>query len=136
MTRSNTPRPKPSASLPRLAAHRRGQQAERQALDWLRAQGHVLVMQNFRCKGGEIDLIVLDHDTLAIIEVRARKSRAFGGAAGSVTHTKQRRIIHATRHFLVQHPQHAQRPIRFDVLAYESTQPPQWLRAAFDASGD
>lgn len=102
---------------------------------WLTAQSIKIVAGNFRCRGGEIDLIALDQGTLAIIEVRARRRRDYGGAAGSVTATKQQRIILATRYFLLRHPQYAKLPVRFDVLAFESSQPPQWLRAAFDATG-
>ncbi|MEQ9508243.1 MAG: YraN family protein, partial [Alloalcanivorax xenomutans] len=51
---------------------RRGQRAEWQALRWLREQGLRPVARNYRCRQGEVDLIMTHHDTLVFIEVRWR----------------------------------------------------------------
>jgi putative endonuclease len=69
--------------------------------------------------------------TVVFIEVRKRASRAYGGAAGSVSHFKQRRIIFAARQFLMRLAQ--QPPCRFDVISVEAGAI-EWLRGAFDAS--
>ena len=65
------------------------------------------------------------------VEVRQRASRSFGGAAASVGHVKQRRIVFAARHYLMRLAQ--QPPCRFDVVSVEAGEI-EWLRGAFDAS--
>jgi putative endonuclease len=69
--------------------------------------------------------------TVVFVEVRKRASRSFGGAAASVSHFKQRRIIFAARHFLMRLAQ--QPPCRFDVVSVEAGEI-EWLRGAFDAT--
>lgn len=115
-----------------------GDAAEERAWAYLRSQGLTLVQRNFRiaagprARGGEVDLIVRERDgTLVFVEVRARRDTAHGGAAASVSTTKQRRIIYAAQHYLVRLP--APPPCRFDVIAVDGDEV-QWLQAAFDAS--
>jgi putative endonuclease len=112
-----------------------GRFAEAAALTWLQQQGLICVTQNFRCKGGEIDLIMSHKNQLVFVEVRLRSASVFGGAAESVTRTKQRRIIHAARQFLVTQPRWQQYACRFDVLAASRTRSHtlewQWLQNAF-----
>lgn len=94
-----------------------GQAAEDRALAYLQQHGLRLVTRNFLCKGGEIDLIMQDRDTLVFVEVRQRSSRQFGGAAASVTPAKQARMTRAAQFFLLrQQPQPA---CRFDVIAID-----------------
>ena len=82
-------------------------------------------------RGGEVDLILRERDgTLVFVEVRARADARHGGAAASVGALKQRRIVHAARHFLMRLP--APPPCRFDVLALDGDEV-QWIRGAFDA---
>ncbi|MEO8156082.1 MAG: YraN family protein, partial [Rhizobacter sp.] len=99
--------------------------------------GLKLVQRNYRvaagphARGGEVDLIVRERDgTLVFVEVRARSGSGHGGAAGSVTSTKQRRVIYAAQHYLMQFA--SPPPCRFDVVAIEA-ETLQWFRAAFDA---
>ncbi|MDD3762252.1 MAG: YraN family protein [Nevskiales bacterium] len=110
-----------------------GDAAERRAERLLSRAGLRLITRNFRCRGGELDLVMLDGETLVVVEVRARSHRGYAGAAESVDARKQARIVTATGMFVASHPQHAQRPIRFDVVAYDGDAPAQWLQAAFDA---
>ena len=112
-----------------------GDEAEAQALDHLTRHGLKLVQRNYRvaagprARGGEIDLIVRERDgTLVFVEVRARRTASHGGAAASVTLAKQRRVIYAAQHYLLQYA--SPPPCRFDVVAIEGGQL-QWLRAAF-----
>ena len=111
-----------------------GDAAEDRALDHLRRSGLRLVARNYRTPGrggGEIDLVMRDAaGTLVFVEVRQRAGRAFGGAAASVSPTKQRRIVFAARHFLLRLG--APPPCRFDVVTVEDGRI-AWLRAAFDA---
>ena len=78
----------------------RGREAEAFALRYLEGRGLKLISQNYRCRFGEIDLIMRDGQTIVFTEVRLRKSNAFGGASASVDRHKQRRILAAARHFL------------------------------------
>jgi putative endonuclease len=112
-----------------------GDAAEDRALAHLAAAGLKLVARNYRTPGrggGEIDLVMRDGTgTLVFVEVRKRASRAFGGAAASVSRLKQRRIIFAARHYLMRLRE--QPPCRFDVVSVEAGAI-EWLRGAFDAS--
>jgi putative endonuclease len=112
-----------------------GSGAEEAALHYLRGQGLELIARNFRCKGGEIDLVMLERRTLVLIEVRYRSSDAFGGAAASVAPYKQRRIIRAARYLLTVQPALRRYPARFDVIAVmpqAAASGIDWIRAAFD----
>ncbi len=111
-----------------------GDAAEDAALRFLQEQGLRLLQRNYRTPGrggGEIDLILQESDsTLVFVEVRKRSQRQFGGALGSVSRTKQRRIVFAARYFLWRWPQLPS--TRFDVIAWE----PDgliWQKAAFEA---
>jgi putative endonuclease len=112
-----------------------GDAAEERASGFLQAKGLQFVARNYRTPGrggGEIDLIMRDRDgTLVFVEVRKRSRADHGGAAASVGHVKQRRIIFAARHYLLQ--LRTVPPCRFDVVVMDGDAV-EWLRAAFDAS--
>jgi putative endonuclease len=115
-----------------------GDSAEDRALAHLQRQGLRLVQRNYRLAGGprqrgaEIDLILRERDgTLVFVEVRARRDSAHGGAAGSVSALKQRRIVRAAQHYLLGLA--VLPPCRFDVVAIDGDQL-QWLPGAFDAA--
>ena len=74
-----------------------GRAAETAAARHLERLGYRLITTNFRARGGELDLVALDGDSLAIVEVRYRASDRYGGAAASITPAKRRRIVHASR---------------------------------------
>lgn len=107
-----------------------GQTAEDIAASWLQGRGLRLLQRNFRCKAGEIDLVLRDGATLVFAEVRYRSSDAFGGAAASIDAKKRQRIVTAARYFLVDKPE---QPCRFDVILLDKLQPDavEWLRDAF-----
>lgn len=125
-----------------VTTKQRGDAAEDLALAHLQRHGLRLVERNFRTPGrggGEVDLIMREADgTLVFVEVRQRASASRGGAGGSVTPFKQRRIVLAARHFLLRLG--SEPPCRFDVVlidgAIDAPAGPavQWLRAAFDAA--
>lgn len=113
-----------------------GRRGEDLALQYLEARGLRLLERNYRCKGGEIDLVMLDGTTLALIEVRSRSSSDFGGAAASVGTRKQRRFIVAARHLMLTRPQMRKLAARFDVVAVDRAegsgeQVVTWVRDAF-----
>lgn len=108
----------------------RGKEAEDAAAAYLEAQGLVLVARNWRCRGGEIDLICRHGNHLVFVEVRARSSSDFGGAAASITVTKRQRLIHAARQYLS--TQGRLPACRFDAVLIEAGHL-NWLQNAFQA---
>jgi putative endonuclease len=116
---------------------RKGLRFEDQARDYLRANGLVLLHPNYRCRFGEIDLVMRDGDTLCFIEVKFRKSRFFGGAAASITQTKQRKIIKTALFYIASHKQLANQAMRFDALLIQQqadrSNHINWVQNAFYA---
>lgn len=107
-----------------------GLAAEERAARFLRERGLRERARNFRCRQGEIDLIMEDQGVTVFVEVRARSRSDFGSAAASITTAKQRRLVHAARHWIARHGETA---CRFDVIALEGAPetPPQWIPDAF-----
>jgi len=97
----------------------RGAAAEELAAQYLQVRGLKIIARNLRCKAGELDLVCLDGEALAIVEVRQRGSAEFGGALASVTWTKQRKIMRAAQFFLRREKEWKNLALRFDVLAIE-----------------
>ena len=115
----------------------RGKDAEQQAQRRLQKAGLRLLENNYRVAGGEIDLIMLDGSELVFVEVRYRASSSHGSAAESVTLSKQRRLIKAAEHYLINHPENWS-GCRFDVVAFDgglSKQQMSWLQNAFGLDG-
>jgi putative endonuclease len=117
----------------RTSRQRSGDAAEDAALAFLQQQGMRQVERNFRCQGGEIDLIMQEQDTLVFVEVRRRSSASHGGALASVTRTKQRRLLLAAQVFLQRYRQPP--ACRFDVIGYDGEQM-TWLKNALEAMPD
>lgn len=111
----------------------KGGEAEDLAEQWCHQQGWQTVLRNFRVKSGEIDLICLDKSTLVFIEVRQRQSDRYGGAAASITHAKQRKLIRTAQLYLQRHPAMARRPARFDVITLGGNNDIHWIKSAFSA---
>lgn len=111
-----------------------GKQAEALAAHFLEQQGLQILARNFRCRGGEIDLVCRERKSLVFVEVRLRRNAAYGGAAASITHNKRQRIIKAARHYLAAH-QAADSECRFDCVLLDSLAENriEWLRNAFSA---
>jgi putative endonuclease len=110
----------------------KGEAAEQLAADYLVRQGLTVIARNFRIRGGEIDLVCRDGKATVFVEVRLRSRGDFGGAAASITATKQARLILAARHWLVRH---GETPCRFDCVLFDGlgTDNIEWLRDAFSA---
>ena len=114
-----------------------GLRGEDRAVQYLSDQQLSLVARNFRCKRGEIDLImkrtlgIAGRFELVFIEVRLRSRSEFGGAALSVSATKQRRIRIAAEFYLLKHFGVGSWPAcRFDVIAFEASGV-NWIQGAF-----
>ncbi|KPJ67995.1 MAG: hypothetical protein AMJ43_00835 [Coxiella sp. DG_40] len=107
-----------------------GEEKEQRACEYLIGHGLKLLVQNYYCKFGEIDLIMQDQETLVFVEVRYRKHNDYGGGLESITHAKQRKIIRTAQHYLLKSKlQHC--PCRFDVIAYTNDQKIDWIKDAF-----
>ncbi len=125
--------------MSRVTTKSRGDEAENQALAYLESQGLRLVERNYRlargprAKGAEVDLIMWDKDgTLVFVEVRQRSSQAHGGAAASISHSKQRKCIWGAKHYLMAWQSQGKPlpPCRFDVVALDGAAM-NWLPGAF-----
>lgn len=110
-----------------------GREWEEEALKRLQAAGLTLLDRNYRCRLGELDLVLRDGDGVAFVEVRFRRRDDFGSGAESVGKSKRRRLIAAAQHYLQRHPELADLPCRFDVIAIGPGASPQveWIRNAF-----
>lgn len=94
-----------------------GRDAEARAQRFLQQQGLKLIEKNFRCRVGEIDLIMRDEQMLVFVEVRFRKDQRFGGAAASVGRIKQQRLWRSASTYLMRFPRAP--ACRFDLVAIE-----------------
>jgi len=115
-----------------------GREAEVTAKKYLLGQGLNVVLENFRCRTGELDLIALQENVLVVVEVRMRTQMNYANAAASVGPRKQARIISATKYLLLTRPQLRRYPVRFDVVALDRAMPGddsriEWIRNAFQA---
>jgi putative endonuclease len=108
-----------------------GNDAEQIAATYLLQQGLVLITSNYRCRFGEIDLIMRDGKTLVFVEVRMRSNPSFGGAGMSITSSKQHKLSLTAEHYLQQHGNTA---CRFDVILMTkpSIENIEWVRNAFE----
>lgn len=97
---------------------RLGCAGEEAAIRYLQAQGYRILERNYRCRYGEVDLIARDGAVLAFIEVKTRRSHAFGSPALAVTLRKQRHIIKVSQLYLARQGETRQ-VCRFDVVTVE-----------------
>lgn len=110
-----------------------GDRAEEQAFRFLIDKGLRPVARNFRSRGGEIDLIMLDERCLVFIEVRYRRSTSFTKPELTVDYRKQRKIVRTAALFGARNRAYSNYVMRFDVIAVEGENPPdiQWIPDAF-----
>jgi len=112
-----------------------GNRAERAAERLLTDTGMRLLARNYRCKQGELDLVMRDADTVVFVEVRYRRKNQWGSAVETVDWRKQKRLIAAAQHYLITHPHLVDQPCRFDVVAAEGNPADpgayRWIREAF-----
>lgn len=109
---------------------RQGAEAEQRAAAFLQGRGLSLLARNWRCRFGEIDLIFQEGPTLVFVEVRARRSAGFGGAAESITAAKRARLARTAEAYLAKTGHRG--PCRFDAILIEGERL-TWLRDAFGA---
>ncbi len=87
--------------------------------------------RNFRCRGGEIDLVMLHGDCLTFVEVRYRRSARFSAPAPTVDNRKQQKILRTAAMYLARHKRFANHTMRFDVVAISGDRAVDWIQDAF-----
>lgn len=115
---------------------RTGLRAENAAAAYLQARGAHVLLRNYRCRCGELDIVArVGEEELAIVEVRTRSSEAYGGAAASVDAAKRLRMIRAASRLLQQRKDLARLRARFDVIVVcdpcGDAPQIQWIKHAF-----
>lgn len=113
---------------------KQGDMAEAIAATFLQAKGLTLLEKNFRCKHGEIDLIMLQGKTLVFIEVRLRSNSLYGGAAMSIDASKQHKLRRTAEFFLQSHANlYGDTACRFDAILMQSlnSETAEWIQNAF-----
>ena len=121
-------------SSSRTATTDKGRQAEDLALAHLQRKGLQLIARNYRCRAGEVDLVMAHANSLVFVEVRSRTNAAVVNPKETVDRRKQRRLARVAAIYLKTHKEVANRPVRFDVVAV--TQPNyaarlEWIPGAF-----
>ncbi|MEO0443110.1 MAG: YraN family protein [Pseudomonadota bacterium] len=125
-----------------LTTKQSGDHAEAIAKQFLERQKLQVVEQNYRCRQGEIDLVMKHKHCLVFVEVRCRKNSRFGSAIETIDTRKQRKLIRAALHFLSKNKGFANYSCRFDVIGIEYDQAQQsrlaqdnchieWIQDAF-----
>ena len=122
-------------SAVRTPRQRAGDAAESAACARLEAAGCRILARNVRFREGEIDIVADESGTLVFVEVRMRRTDAFGGAEGSVDLFKRRKLLRAAQLYLLQ--RYGARadlpPCRFDVITADGDGIRDWIRDAFAA---
>ena len=116
----------------------KGKQYEDQAREYLVQRGLTLLNQNYHCRFGEIDLIMLQQGVLCFIEVKFRANMGFGGAASAIPLQKQKKIVKTALFFIAQNTRLAQHAMRFDAFLIQRRASNQkhnvnWIQNAFYA---
>lgn len=92
-----------------------GREGERLAEQYLNKKGYKVIERNYRCRGAELDLIVLDRRVIVFVEVKTRTGHGFGSPFEAVEFHKQQKMIQAAQYFLNEKKLY-QRDARFDVV--------------------
>ena len=107
-----------------------GALAEQSAAEFLQRHGLALIESNYRCRFGEVDLILRDGAVLVFAEVRQRSRGDFGGAAASIDTHKRQRLTLTAQHYLAALPRIP--PCRFDAVLLDGAGNIEWVKNAFE----
>jgi putative endonuclease len=122
----------PRGTVRRRRALRRGRLAEWLCCWHLRLRGWRVVVRDWRCPAGEIDILARRGSVLAIVEVKRRADLA--NAATALSARQRRRISRAAQAFLLSRPDLAGLTLRFDVMLVARGRMPRHLRGAWQAN--
>ncbi len=116
-----------------------GDEGEGQAEAFLRRRGFRILGRNVRSPLGELDLVADDQGVLVFVEVKRRRTGAYGGAIEAVDARKRAKLVRLAAQYLAQH-RIVDRPCRFDVILIQDDAAPasvvQHIANAFDVEGD
>lgn len=98
-----------------------GQRGEEIATTYLQRQGYLILARNWRCSAGELDIVAREGETLAFVEVRARRGNRFGTAEESITPAKQAKLVELAQIYL-QEKGTTDQDWRIDVVAVDLDQ--------------
>ena len=117
---------------------RKGLYYESLAKNYLLQNGLTLLHQNYHCRFGEIDLIMLQREVLCFVEVKYRNSMRYGGAASSIPLQKQKKIVKTALFYIAENERLKQHSVRFDALLMQQQAEGQdtsinWIQNAFYA---
>ena len=113
-----------------------GDDFEARALQLLQRAGLTVLERNYGTRYGEIDSVMRDDGCMVFVDVRYRGGSFQGGAAVSVGAGERARLARAAALYLQAHPALADRPCRFDLVAFDraaASATARWLRHAFEA---
>jgi putative endonuclease len=96
--------------------HEAGRLGERLAEAELRRRGCSILARNYTCRGGEIDLVCRDKNTLVFVEVKTRGEGSWRRPAEAVTKEKRKRLLKAGWAYLMELPQSGGIPVRYDIV--------------------
>lgn len=116
-----------------------GQEGESAAEQYLRHKGYRIVARNLRSSVGELDLVAEDGPVLVFVDVKARRTDAFGGAIHAVHQRKQEKLVQLAAQYLARY--HLKdRLCRFDVVLLQGTDAAasqiEHIENAFEVAGD
>jgi putative endonuclease len=93
-----------------------GRKGEERAAAALEAKGLKIIAKNVRCRRGEVDIVVLDGETIVFVEVKAWSAYGLEDLQYGLDSKKQRRIIETAKYFLSKNRKYSNMAIRFDVI--------------------
>ena len=110
-----------------------GSQAEQKAESFLRKQNLKFITRNYRCKYGEIDLIMQDQASLVFVEVRYRDQASHGSGLETITRSKKSKLIKTATCYLIEKNLWEKVPCRFDVISLDAAENAEmiWIQDAF-----
>ncbi|MCS6919944.1 MAG: YraN family protein [Fimbriimonadales bacterium] len=111
--------------MSRVRLARRG---EEQAAQYLQAQGYTILARNWRKREGELDIVALEKGALAFVEVKTRRSLAYGAGEESIDRRKQAQLARIAQRFIDENPHISFRECRFDVVVVDMTVLPVQIR--------
>lgn len=95
-----------------------GQLGEKLACDFLKKRGYQIIDQNYRTRGGEIDIVAKEGKTVVFVEVKTRKSAAFGYPEEAIDERKRHKLAMTAECYLIEHRLH-DADYRIDAIGIE-----------------
>ncbi|MBR6855244.1 MAG: YraN family protein [Fibrobacter sp.] len=118
----------PKANTSKTNNRPKGNFVETQAAAYLKREGYDILARNYAYRGGELDIVARDGETLVFVEVKSVWNNQQGNPAARVNALKQKKIWQTACHFLATQKAHAPKsfdePCRFDVLTARTYQEP------------